>query len=115
MNTPTQTFFPFAEAANDSDYNVRIYRLKHNSKYLTPEWQRTKGLALMRADWRCENPGCRCRSSKGNWLEAHHIDPVCLYPELFHVLSNIRILCRACHQIETMKQAMKYGWRYAFK
>ena len=112
MNTPQQFVLPLdgsPSAANDNVYNVRIYPLKYRSRYDTPEWERTRLLALQRAHWRCENCG------KRGWLDAHHIDPVAVYPELFHLLSNIRALCRPCHDIETMRQAMRYGWRYALR
>jgi 5-methylcytosine-specific restriction endonuclease McrA len=104
-------------AANDNIYNVRLYRLKHESKYRTPEWLRTRRIALDRAGHKCE----RCLRTRhqcartGDPLDAHHIEPVALYPELFHVLSNITVLCRRCHDVETMKQSRRYGWRYAFR
>ena len=51
-----------------------------------------------------ERDGYKCIfCTEGGYLEADHIKPFCLYPELRFAIDNGRTLCRGCH--------LKLGWR----
>lgn len=105
--------FPQQQAANDPAFLTRLYRRRNDDRYRTPEWRRTRNLALQRAHWKCEK--CTRGLPEAIRLDVHHDLPVSQYPELFHVPSNLLVLCSDCHETETMKQALKYGWRYALR
>jgi len=61
-----------------------------------------KDLALVRSDFRCENPNCK---SKGKYLQFHHLImrkakdliPANIYLSQRHYWGNIVILCSNCH------------------
>lgn len=48
---------------------------------------------------------CQFCSKRGVYIEADHIKPFSLFPELRFVLSNGRILCRPCH--DNTKMSLK--------
>jgi len=54
-----------------------------------------------RDDWRCRRCGVRSRSGKRVCLEADHIRPFSLSPELRFSLENGQTLCRECHVEKT--------------
>lgn len=55
-----------------------------------------------RANGRCEICG------KQSNLELHHVQPVCLHPELRNNSSNLKALCPACHKAEHQKPGMDH-------
>lgn len=72
---------------------------------VTPEIMRVRNSTDMknwrdavfrRDDFRCLD--CRTR---GGRLEADHIKPFCLFPDLRFIVSNGRTLCRKCHRERT--------------
>jgi 5-methylcytosine-specific restriction endonuclease McrA len=63
--------------------------------YWSPEWKALRLQALQQANWRCENCGWDV-SGRGQ-AHADHIEDVKSRPDLALALSNIRILCRSCH------------------
>jgi 5-methylcytosine-specific restriction endonuclease McrA len=51
-----------------------------------------------RDDFTCQ----KCGKAEGNYIEAHHIKPWSLYPELRYAIDNGETLCKSCHkQTET--------------
>ena len=55
------------------------------------------------AVFRRDNYTCQLCGRKGVYLEADHIQPFALYPELRFDVNNGRTLCTKCHR--------KHGWR----
>lgn len=57
-----------------------------------------------RDNWECQE--CHTRSGRGSpvTLNADHIKPFALFPELRFVVENGRTLCAECHNIVTSKQ-----------
>lgn len=49
---------------------------------------------------------CQICGERGGILQADHIKPYCLYPELRFDINNGRTLCIECH-----KQTDTYGWK----
>jgi 5-methylcytosine-specific restriction endonuclease McrA len=70
---------------------------QRHSKAITrgPRWKALRMQALDRDDWQCVQCGEQRR------LECDHIQPVRLRPDLSYVLSNLQILCGACHTRKT--------------
>ncbi|MCI5110403.1 MAG: HNH endonuclease [Marivita sp.] len=69
---------------------------RHSAKIIRgPRWKALRMQALERDDWRC----VQCGTRKG--LECDHIEPVKTHPQLAYVLSNLQILCGACHARKT--------------
>lgn len=59
-----------------------------------PEYKEWRKKVLGRDEFRCIECGTEDRASR---LEADHIKPFLLYPELIFELSNGRTLCKPCH------------------
>jgi hypothetical protein len=57
------------------------------------EYKQWRLSVFERDDYTCQ--GC---DKRGGWLEADHIKPFSLHPELRFVLSNGRTLCKPCHK-----------------
>lgn len=72
------------------------YNIRHSLDYKI--WREA---VFARDNWTCQN----CRQ-KGGLLNADHIKPFSLYPELRFAIDNGRTLCVDCH-----KQTDTYGWR----
>jgi 5-methylcytosine-specific restriction enzyme A len=66
-----------------------------NALYWSSEWKALRLQALQRANGRCENCGWDV-SGRGQ-AHADHIEDVKSRPDLVLELSNVRILCRSCH------------------
>jgi len=98
-------------AANDPIFSSRIYRRALDARYQTPKWQRTRQIALERDHYACHY--CSKQLPEAIRLDVHHVLPASVRPDLFHALSNLITLCSDCHQVETSKQAQRYGWRFA--
>lgn len=69
---------------------------------ITPENRRRRNLQEAR-DWRKaiferDNYTCQICLKRGGYLQADHIKPWSLYPDLRLELSNGRTLCRDCHK-----------------
>jgi len=60
--------------------------------YRGRSWQRTRTAALARAGHRCQCCGERKRT-----LVVHHQDECGMHGAAAHDLSNLTVLCRACH------------------
>lgn len=70
---------------------------KRHSRHVTrgPRWKALRMQALDRDEWKCVRCGTRKR------LECDHVLPVRTHPELAYSLSNLQILCGACHTHKT--------------
>lgn len=83
----------------------KINRSERNYFYslgVTKKWIKE---VLKRDDYTCQE----C-SVRGGRLEADHIKPWALYPELRFDINNGQTLCRNCH-ISKSKQEMKLHWK----
>jgi len=56
-----------------------------------------------------DNYTCRFCGKRGGNLEADHIKPFSLFPELRFAIDNGRTLCRECH-----KKTNTYGWKIIY-
>jgi 5-methylcytosine-specific restriction endonuclease McrA len=81
-------------------YN-RIGELHHNWRggknktvWKSPEYQRWRKAVMSRDNYTCQF----CGDNKGGNLEADHIKPRFLYPELTFDINNGRTLCKDCHK-----------------
>jgi len=54
-----------------------------------------------------DNYACVWCGQKGGKLNADHIKPFALFPELRMALDNVRTLCHECH-----KKTDSYGWKF---
>lgn len=61
-------------------------------------WPALRLEALRRDGWKCTQCGSKTR------LEVHHVQSVRTHPELAFVLSNLAVLCAACHTKETRRE-----------
>ena len=60
-----------------------------------PRWRALRMQALDRDGWACVQCGTR------HWLECDHVLPVRDRPDLAYTLSNLQMLCGACHARKT--------------
>ena len=74
---------------------------RRSGRRVPPGWGAIRRMALERSGWRCRACG---RAGK---LEADHIVPVHVSPELELSIDNIQILCRGCHIAKTRREAGK--------
>ena len=74
----------------------RQVHIRHSAKVTRgPRWRALRWQALDRAGWACVQCGTHKR------LECDHVLPVRTHPELSYTLSNLQILCGACHTRKT--------------
>lgn len=66
-----------------------------------PAYKDWREKVFKRDDYTCQNCGVRCEQGLGHTvvLNAHHIKPFALYPELREVVSNGLTLCIDCHNL----------------
>jgi len=70
--------------------------MRHSAKVTRgPRWKALRLQALDRDGWQCVQCGERRR------LECDHISPVRDRPDLAYTLSNLQMLCGACHARKT--------------
>ena len=76
--------------------NLRNEYKRHSAKVTRgPRWKALRMQALDRDNWQCVQCGTHKR------LECDHILPVKTHPELAYTLSNLQMLCGACHARKT--------------
>jgi hypothetical protein len=66
------------------------------------EYQRWRKAVMSRDNFTCQH----CGDNSGGNLEADHIKPRCLFPELTFDIDNGRTLCQDCH-----KQTRTWGYK----
>lgn len=59
-----------------------------------------RSIRIKRDNWTCQNCGNRSKKNKYIRIEAHHIKPFAVFPELRFKLSNGITLCKKCHSKE---------------
>lgn len=88
--------------------NYELFRRKSFEKQwkggVTPEHERIRKSKIYK-DWRIsvfkrDNFKCQNCGYTGNKLEAHHVKPFALYPELRFDIDNGKTLCKECHDLE---------------
>jgi len=87
--------------ANENSNNWKGGKTKksviiRNSK----EYKKWRTDVFIRDNYTCQD--CGDKSCKGNtvYLEAHHIKPFAVYPELIFAVSNGQTLCKGCHSFK---------------
>lgn len=74
----------------------RKEHVRHSARVTRgPRWHSVRKQALERDGWACVQCGTHKR------LECDHIKPVRTHPELAYTLTNLQILCGACHTRKT--------------
>ena len=66
----------------------------HYTIWKSPEYQQWRKAVFERDNYTCQD----CGDNKGGNLEADHIKPRYLYPELTFIVVNGRTLCNICHK-----------------
>lgn len=78
--------------------------------YKTARWRKLRWSILERDLFTCQWPGCGRVEADTALLVADHIVPVRIAPELRWEPSNLRCLCRACHDgPRAVEEARMYG------
>ena len=89
---------------------IRVRDREKNPKWrggITPENRRIRGsleyklwreAVFARDNWTCQFCGARSAKSNPVYLNADHIKPFALYPELRFAIDNGRTLCEPCHK-----------------
>lgn len=72
------------------------------SNWGTPEYRAWRKAVMKRDNYTCQD----CGDNRGGNLEADHIKPRYLFPELTFDIDNGRILCQDCH-----KQTRTWGYK----
>lgn len=62
------------------------------------EYRLWRESVFKRDNYQCVWCGAKCGNGKTVYLEADHIKPFALYPELRFAIDNGRTLCRECHR-----------------
>jgi 5-methylcytosine-specific restriction protein A len=73
----------------------RDYKRHSDKVTRTARWKALRMQALDRDGWQCIRCGAQRR------LEVDHIEPVRARPDLSFYLSNLQVLCCACHSRKT--------------
>lgn len=116
--------FPSNKTVNCSKKCSSEYQSKNRSGELSPSWkggltpyykQIRRGLKFRewhKTIFRNDNFTCRKCGQWGGKLQADHIKPIALYPELLLEISNGQTLCISCHRQKTkidMQLIKSYG------
>jgi len=75
------------------DKKNRFWRNSNEYK----EWRKS---VFRRDNWTCKKCGARSKKNCYVRIEAHHIKPFALFPELRFVIDNGVTLCKPCHDKE---------------
>ncbi len=79
--------------------------LKNTAKY-----QIWRNVVFLRDNFICKNPNCEfCENQQGVYLQAHHIKPLSLFPELVFDVNNGITYCRDFHLKSGMHRKMRLG------
>jgi len=70
-------------------------KLRHGD--MAKEWRLS---VFKRDNWTCKKCGKRSRANRYLRIEAHHVKPFALFPELRLVIDNGLTLCKKCHDRE---------------
>lgn len=79
----------------------------HNQIRKSAEYRAWRRMVYERDNYTCVECGKRSKRGKRITLNADHIKPFSLYPELRFEVANGRTLCVLCH-----KRTETYGWNY---
>ncbi len=75
------------------ELRIRVAEIRNSKEYR--EWRQA---VLKRDNYHCVFCGRKKKTHKGIRLEADHIQPFILYPELMFDVGNGRTLCSLCHR-----------------
>lgn len=91
-------YCPTHAAKREAERRQNAFRYASRyADYSNPEWRKLSRQLI-------QEKGCceRCGGTIG--LSVHHIIPVRYAPELFLDRSNLLVLCRECHAVETARE-----------
>jgi 5-methylcytosine-specific restriction endonuclease McrA len=63
----------------------------------SPEMRKWREDVFKRDDWTCQECGAKSKKNQYIYIEAHHIKPFAVFPELRFVVDNGVTLCEKCH------------------
>ena len=81
---------------NNPNWKGGITPLNHKIRYST-EMKLWREKVFERDNWTCQECGERSRKNCYIRIEAHHIKPFALFPELRFLVDNGLTLCKKCH------------------
>lgn len=87
----------------EQDKGATRARTKFNA---SKAWAKARTACFERDDYTCQH----CSVRGGVYLEAHHIQEWCNYPDLRLDVSNLLTLCRRCHKAHHAKEGRPRRW-----
>lgn len=105
MALAPKTFRPFPQ---QTGARQRDYRQSAAERGYDARWTKVARIAKTRDKWLCQD----CLDEgilNGEELEADHVIPIRIAPELQYDLNNIRTRCKKHHSKKTQDDIRKYG------
>ena len=85
--------------ANNPNWRGGITSVIAKIRY-SEEYKKWRDEVFIRDNWTCQKCGDRSRKNSYIRIEAHHIKPFAVFPELRFIIDNGITLCKKCHAKE---------------
>ena len=113
MKTPAQLALDFgphrtaldAQAANEARICLSTFKAREQDRfYRSKAWRRMRAHALAKFGARCCACGCTNHDAR---IDVDHIVPRSIAPQLALCVSNLQVLCEACHESKTYRDGLR--------